>query len=185
MACHAICAIPFYLKALNGPPECNKTWTRWALALFNCALHSNSTIKTSISINHSSNSLHSRSHRHYVAIRTFFILTAAALCIDQCNHCHWTNILGRLLSKMERKLLYAFRGWIAFVAFMDFGTAFRSYIEKRSFLGDPSDVHFIEGMYMSTLQHKTHAYTTSLFLCERKGECNFNSASLRGPLPNF
>lgn len=40
---------------------------------------------------------------------------------------------------MERKLLYAFRGWIAFVAFMDLGTAFRSYIEKRSFLGDHLD----------------------------------------------
>lgn len=47
---------------------------------------------------------------------------------------------------MERKLLYAFRGWIAFVAFMDLGTAFRAYIEKRSFLGDPTDVHFIEGI---------------------------------------
>lgn len=35
---------------------------------------------------------------------------------------------------MERKTLYAFRGWIAFVAFMDLGTAVRSYIEKRSFL---------------------------------------------------
>lgn len=45
---------------------------------------------------------------------------------------------------MERKLLYAFRGWIAFVAFMDLGTAFRSYIERRSFL-DHADTQFIEG----------------------------------------
>ncbi|KAJ8957972.1 hypothetical protein NQ318_001973 [Aromia moschata] len=35
---------------------------------------------------------------------------------------------------MDRKLIYAFRGWIAFVAFVDLGTAVRSYIEKRSFL---------------------------------------------------
>ncbi|KAK9889367.1 hypothetical protein WA026_004642 [Henosepilachna vigintioctopunctata] len=35
---------------------------------------------------------------------------------------------------MEQKMIYAFRGWIAFVAFMDLGTAIRSYIEKRSFL---------------------------------------------------
>lgn len=35
---------------------------------------------------------------------------------------------------MDVKILYAIRGWIAFVAFMDFGTAVRSYIEKRSFL---------------------------------------------------
>ena len=39
---------------------------------------------------------------------------------------------------MDQKLLYAFRGWIAFVAFMDMGTAFRCYIEKRSFLGEHS-----------------------------------------------
>lgn len=45
---------------------------------------------------------------------------------------------------MERKMLYAFRGWIAFVAFMDLGTAFRSYIEKKSFLGDHFDVPYIE-----------------------------------------
>lgn len=50
---------------------------------------------------------------------------------------------------MEGKILYAFRGWIAFVAFMDLGTAFRSYIEKRSFLGDPSDGNFIEGKLVS------------------------------------
>jgi len=37
---------------------------------------------------------------------------------------------------MDEKLLYAFRGWIAFVAFMDMGTAVRCYIEKRSFLGE-------------------------------------------------
>lgn len=35
---------------------------------------------------------------------------------------------------MEQKMIYAFRGWIAFLAFMDLGTAVRSYIEKRSFL---------------------------------------------------
>ncbi|KAJ0169321.1 hypothetical protein K1T71_000723 [Dendrolimus kikuchii] len=35
---------------------------------------------------------------------------------------------------VQNKVLYAFRGWIAFVAFMDLGTAGRSYIERRSFL---------------------------------------------------
>lgn len=54
---------------------------------------------------------------------------------------------------MERKLLYAFRGWIAFVAFMDLGTAFRSYIEKRSFLGDPSDAQFMAGKFLSLSTH--------------------------------
>jgi len=48
-------------------------------------------------------------------------------------------------SRPRERLLYAFRGWIAFVAFMDLGTAFRSYIERRSFLGDHSDTQFIEG----------------------------------------
>ncbi|XP_038221419.1 uncharacterized protein LOC119839264 [Zerene cesonia] len=37
---------------------------------------------------------------------------------------------------VQNKVLYAFRGWIAFVAFMDLGTAGRSYIEKRSFLSN-------------------------------------------------
>lgn len=37
---------------------------------------------------------------------------------------------------MDQKLMYAFRGWIGFVAFMDIGTAIRCFIEKRSFLGD-------------------------------------------------
>lgn len=50
-------------------------------------------------------------------------------------------------SRPRERLLYAFRGWIAFVAFMDLGTAFRSYIERRSFLGDHSDTQFIEGKH--------------------------------------
>lgn len=36
---------------------------------------------------------------------------------------------------MDQKLLYAFRGWIGFVAFMDIGTAIRCFMENRSFLG--------------------------------------------------
>lgn len=40
---------------------------------------------------------------------------------------------------MEQKMIYAFRGWIAFLAFMDLGTAVRSYIEKRSFLSKTID----------------------------------------------
>ena len=40
---------------------------------------------------------------------------------------------------MDQKLLYAFRGWIGFVAFMDIGTAFRCFMENRSFLG----AHFL------------------------------------------
>lgn len=36
--------------------------------------------------------------------------------------------------------MYAFRGWIAFVAFMDLGTAIRSYIEKRSFLSERTNM---------------------------------------------
>lgn len=40
---------------------------------------------------------------------------------------------------LDQKLMYAFRGWIAFVAFMDLGVAFRSFIEKRCFLGEYSE----------------------------------------------
>ncbi|XP_026748131.1 uncharacterized protein LOC113509058 [Trichoplusia ni] len=42
---------------------------------------------------------------------------------------------------VQNKVLYAFRGWIAFVAFMDLGTAGRSYIERRSFLSNNGDDH--------------------------------------------
>ncbi|XP_055852649.1 uncharacterized protein LOC129916623 isoform X2 [Episyrphus balteatus] len=49
---------------------------------------------------------------------------------------------------MQSRVLYAFRGWIAFVAFMDFGTAFRCYVEKRSFLSQNTEIDNIEiGMY--------------------------------------
>lgn len=74
----------------------------------------------------------------------------------------------------ERKLLYAFRGWIAFVAFMDMGTAVRSYIERRSFLGDHSQNQFIAGKkimipiyYACTYIpcfHKIMDYTDFIFL---------------------
>ncbi|KAL1139188.1 hypothetical protein AAG570_009247 [Ranatra chinensis] len=39
---------------------------------------------------------------------------------------------------MDQKIMYAFRGWIAFVAFMDLGVAFRSYVENKCFLGEYS-----------------------------------------------
>lgn len=40
---------------------------------------------------------------------------------------------------MDQKLMYTFRGWIAFVAFMDLGVAARSFIEKKCFLGEFSN----------------------------------------------
>lgn len=47
--------------------------------------------------------------------------------------------------------MYAFRGWIAFVAFMDLGTAVRSYIEKRSFLTtSPSDIEYNDEDYTTS-----------------------------------
>lgn len=51
---------------------------------------------------------------------------------------------------MDGKLMYAFRGWIAFVAFVDLGTAVRSYIEKRSFLNNiSSDAEFEDGNFFN------------------------------------
>lgn len=60
-----------------------------------------------------------------------------------------THQQGTIKLAMEHthKLLYLFRGWIAFVAFMDFGTAFRSFIERKSFLGDTSTSMFVEGTF--------------------------------------
>lgn len=57
---------------------------------------------------------------------------------------------------MERKIIYAFRGWIAFVAFMDMGTATRSYIEKRSFLS--------KAMVDAETDFNDEEYTTSRIL---------------------
>lgn len=50
---------------------------------------------------------------------------------------------------VQNKVLYAFRGWIAFVAFMDLGTAGRSYIERRSFLGNSGDSEQLDGEYVA------------------------------------
>lgn len=45
------------------------------------------------------------------------------------------EIILLVFFKMDEKIIYAFRGWIGFVAFMDMGTAVRCFIENRSFLG--------------------------------------------------
>ncbi|XP_050532178.1 uncharacterized protein LOC126900481 [Daktulosphaira vitifoliae] len=48
---------------------------------------------------------------------------------------------------VQEKVLYAFRGWLAFVAFMDLGVTFRSFFENKCILGTHSnlmaDEHFI------------------------------------------
>lgn len=70
---------------------------------------------------------------------------------------------------MDRKILYAFRGWIAFVAFMDLGTAVRSYIEKRSFLSKTLDTDYVDGKVVSYVTYflslyflyNSEEYTTS------------------------
>lgn len=49
---------------------------------------------------------------------------------------------------VQNKVLYAFRGWIAFVAFMDLGTAGRSYIEKRSFLNNNGENEHLDGKFI-------------------------------------
>lgn len=54
-------------------------------------------------------------------------------------------------------MIYAFRGWIAFVAFMDLGTAVRSYIEKRSFLSEKSN-------FSAEEQYVDDEYTVSRIL---------------------
>lgn len=50
---------------------------------------------------------------------------------------------------VEDKILYTFRGWLAFVAFMDLGVTFRSFFENKCIIGTRSnlqaDEHFIHG----------------------------------------
>jgi len=50
----------------------------------------------------------------------------------------------------NNKILYAFRGFIAFVAFIDIATALRNYVERRSFMSgneEFTDVKLIEADY--------------------------------------
>lgn len=69
---------------------------------------------------------------------------------------------------VQNKVLYAFRGWIAFVAFMDLGTAGRSYIEGRSFLNNNGETEHLDGntlfIYWSYIQF---TYNTQIFIDER------------------
>lgn len=50
---------------------------------------------------------------------------------------------------VEDKILYTFRGWLAFVAFMDLGVTFRSFFENKCIIGTQTnlqaDEHFIHG----------------------------------------
>lgn len=48
---------------------------------------------------------------------------------------------------VQNKVLYTFRGWIAFVAFMDLGTAGRSFIERRTFLNHNGDSEHLDGKF--------------------------------------
>lgn len=54
--------------------------------------------------------------------------------------------------------MYAFRGWIAFVAFMDIGTAIRCFIEKRSFFGDHSYSNAVSMQYDEEGKQSTCIY---------------------------
>lgn len=77
------------------------------------------------------------------------------------QHCSIES-LGSLI-RMDKKVLYAFRGWIAFVAFMDLGTSFRSYVEKRSFIGDHTD-NFIQGDYVISRIVGVYSFLKALVL---------------------
>lgn len=50
---------------------------------------------------------------------------------------------------VEDKILYTFRGWLAFVAFMDLGATFRSFFENKCIIGTQTnlqaDENFIHG----------------------------------------
>jgi len=53
---------------------------------------------------------------------------------------------------VEDKILYTFRGWLAFVAFMDLGVTFRSFFENKCIIGTQSnlqaDENFIHGTHI-------------------------------------
>jgi len=77
---------------------------------------------------------------------------------------------------MDYKIIYAFRGWIGFVAFMDLGTAFRIFVEKRAFFGPYSNANAVanqftvDGKCVDTLIHdyqkdiKKHSHSSCCHL---------------------
>lgn len=59
---------------------------------------------------------------------------------------------------VEDKILYTFRGWLAFVAFMDLGVTFRSFFENKCIIGTQSnlqaDENFIHGTNIYVVNDK-------------------------------
>lgn len=59
---------------------------------------------------------------------------------------------------MDQKIMYAFRGWIAFVAFMDLGVAVRSFIENKCILGEYSFRH-TDGLLEQSAENDVSSYS--------------------------
>jgi hypothetical protein len=57
---------------------------------------------------------------------------------------------------VEDKILYTFRGWLAFVAFMDLGVTFRSFFENKCIMGTQSNLQADENFI-----HGTNAYVVN------------------------
>lgn len=55
---------------------------------------------------------------------------------------------------VEDKILYTFRGWLAFVAFMDFGVTFRSFFENKCIIGTQSNLQADENFIHGTIHFK-------------------------------
>lgn len=55
---------------------------------------------------------------------------------------------------VEDKILYTFRGWLAFVAFMDFGVTFRSFFENKCIIGTQSNLQADENFIHGTIHLK-------------------------------
>lgn len=68
---------------------------------------------------------------------------------------------------VEDKILYTFRGWLAFVAFMDLGVTFRSFFENKCIMGTQSnlqaDENFIHGTKVQRLTINLNV--KYLFIC--------------------
>lgn len=63
---------------------------------------------------------------------------------------------------VEDKILYTFRGWLAFVAFMDLGVTFRSFFENKCIIGTQSNLQADENFIHGTKVNNKFAI---IFIC--------------------
>ncbi|KAL7016142.1 hypothetical protein ACKWTF_009938 [Chironomus riparius] len=83
------------------------------------------------------------------------------------------------------KILYAFRGFVGFVAFIDLGTALRNYVERRSFMSgneDLTDIKLIEADFTISRIMGVYSLLKALTLIQTTLYIHFKAVVYTGEL---